>query len=292
MKKTTMLLLGVLPFLYLFSFFLISATSEDITAHLVYVGGSGEGNFTQIQDALDMVTPGGTAYVFPGTYHENLRITTPVHLIGDDKNTTIIDGRNKEFVVILEAGNSTLSGFMITNSELKFPFAGVYVASNHNTISNNVITDNYYGMQLGYSASYNLVVNNSIYHNRQCGIYFNHASHNRLIGNTVFDHQVNGFGLYEFSNNNSILENTFSENRDTGINIRESYDNLVANNRFIQGHIALHKPAPEYHSLTQDNLFSDNVVSVEEERDAFVLTVVIFDVLVLFVFFAFRKFVN
>jgi len=285
-----MLLLGFLPFLYLSSFFLISAASVDITAHLVYVGGSGEGNYSQIQDALDMVAPGGTVYVFPGTYHENLRITTPIHLIGDDKNTTVIDGQNKEFVIILEAGNSTLSGFMITHSELKFPFAGVYVCSNQNTISNNIITDNYYGMQLGYSASYNLIVNNSIYHNRQCGIYFNHASHNRLIGNTVFDHQVNGFGLYEFSNNNSILENTFSGNRDTGVNIRESYDNLVANNRFIQGHVALHKPAPEYHSLAQDNLFSDNVVSVEEERDAFVLTVVIFDVLVFSVFLAFRKF--
>jgi parallel beta-helix repeat protein len=289
MKKTKIIVVGILSFLCIFSFFLSPVTGEDIITPSVYVGGSGSGNFTRIQDALDNMTVGGTVYVFPGRYHENLRITKPVHLIGENKNNTVIDGDKKAYVIILEGGNSTLSGFTIIHSEEKFPFAGVYVVSNHNTISNNILTDNFYGMQLGYSACYNLVVNNTIYHNGRCGIYFNHASYNRLIGNAVFDHPVNGFGLYEFSNNNCIMKNTFSDNRDTGVNIRESYDNQVENNLFVQGHVGFHKPSPEYHTVGQDNLFTDNVVSFEEERDAFVLTVVIFDICVFFVFLMFRK---
>ncbi|MCX6670302.1 MAG: right-handed parallel beta-helix repeat-containing protein [Euryarchaeota archaeon] len=289
MKKTTMLVVVILILLCFFSFLLLPGTAEEITTQPLYVGGNGPGNFTKIQDALDNVTAGGTVYVFPGTYHENLRITTPAHLISETKNSTIIDGDNHDYVITLTAGNSTLSGFTIIHSETKFPFAGVYIVSNHNTISNNILTDNFYGMQLGYSASYNLIINNTIHHNGRCGVYFNHASHNRLIGNIVFDHPVNGFGLYEFSNNNSIKNNTFSDNRDTGVNIRESYDNQVTNNTFFQGHVALHKPSSEYHTVAQDNLFTDNVVSTEEERDAFVVTVLIFDILVFFVFLVFRK---
>ena len=289
MKKTSSLLIEILLFFCIVSFFLPTTTGEDVTSQTLYVGGTGVGNFTRIQDALENVTIGGTIYVFPGVYHETLRIFKPVHLVGADSNSTVIDGDNESFVVTLAAGNSTLSGFTIIQSKHKFPFAGVYIVSNHNTISQNVLTDNFYGMQLGYSASYNLVVNNTIHHNGRCGIYFNHASSNRLISNVVFDHPVNGFGLYEFSNHNSIIGNTFSDNRDTGVNIRESYDTTVANNTFIQGHIALHAPSPEYHTIKQDNLFTDNTISLEEERDAFVLTVVVFDISVFFVFLAFRK---
>jgi len=289
MRKTRLLVIEILLFFSIFSFFLPQTTSEDIAPQTLYVGGQGIGNFTRIQDALENMTVGGTVYVFPGIYHETLRISKPVRLVGADTNNTVIDGDNESYVVTLAAGNSTLSGFTIIHSKHKFPFAGVYIVSNHNTISQNILTDNFYGMQLGYSASHNLVVNNTIHHNGRCGIYFNHASYNSLINNVVFDHPVNGFGLYEFSNYNSIIGNTFSDNRDTGVNIRESYDNKIANNTFIQGYIALHQPSPEYHTIEQDNLFTDNAVSLEEERDAFVLTIVLFDVAIFFVFLSFRK---
>lgn len=292
MKKMRLLPIGCLLFLCTFSLFLPPSTSEEITSQTLYVGGEGPGNYTRIQDALDNVTTGGSVYVFPGIYQENLRVTRQVHLLGGETNSTIIDGKNETFVVSLEAGNSTLSGFTITRSKQKFPFAGVYIISNYNTISNNILTNNFYGMQLGYSSQYNQIINNTIHHNGRCGIYFNHASYNTLLGNTVYDQPVNGFGLYEFSNNNHVLRNTFFDNRDTGVNIRESYDNLIANNTFLQGHVAFHKPSPEYHTIAQDNLFTGNVVSLEEERDAFVVTVLVFDVAVFIVFLVFRKFLR
>ena len=289
MNKTSIFSVGILTFLCVFSFIFSPVHGKEIATPTVYVGGSGPGNYTRIQDALGNLTAGTTVYVFPGTYHEHLIINIPVHLIGDNTDSTIIDGDNKNYVVILKAGNSTLSGFTIIQSEEKFPFAGIYVVSNHNTISDNILTDNFYGMQLGYTASHNLIANNTIYHNGRCGIYFNHASYNNLIGNIVSDHPVNGFGLFEFSNNNNIMNNTFSENRYAGVNIRESYDCKVINNTFIQNQVGLHEPFPEYHTIIQDNMFTNNVISLEEERDAFVLTIVMFDILVFFVFLIFRK---
>lgn len=292
MKKTSMLGICILIFFCLFSCTSYFARSEELPLPTLYVGGSGPGNFTKIQDALDTITSGGTVYVFPGTYHEQLIISTPVHLIGKNNQSTIIDGDAEQFVVTLTAGNSTLSSFTIIHSQMKFPYAGIYIISDNNTISDNILTDNFYGMQLGYASSQNLIVNNMIYNNGRCGIYFNHASYNRLIHNVVVNNPVNGFGLYEFSNNNTILNNTFSGNRDTGVNIRESYDNQMIGNTFNEDHVGLHLPSPEYQTVVQDNIFTDNTVPLDEERDAIVCTVVLFDFFVLIVFLVFKRLVR
>ncbi len=292
MKKTCILTIGFLTFFCILSFISSNTNGAEITKPTFYVGGNGPGNYTTIQDALDNITAGGTVYVYPGTYHENLMITTPVHLIGENTNTTIIDGDNTQYVVALDAGNSSLSGFTITHSEMKFPYAGIYVNSDHNTITNTILTGNFYGIQLGYGAQKNLIVNNTIFQNGRCGIYFNHASKNSLIGNIVFNHPVNGFGLYEFSDDNRITNNIFSNNREAGLNVRESYDNQVIGNTFIQNHVGFHTPAPEYHTNAHNNTFSNNGVALEEERDAFVFTVVVFDILVLFVFLVFKKLIT
>ena len=289
MKKIRVFEVVAFLFLLYSSVVLSSVVSEEPVPSILFVGGTGLGNYSSIQEAINNSTPGGVVFVYTGTYHENLKIEKSLHLIGQNKNTTIINGDENKFVVMLLADNITLSGFTITNSEKKFPFAGILVHSNENTISDTILTDNYYGMQLGYSAHGNRILNNTIFHNRQCGIYFNHASDNILMGNTVFDHNVNGFGLYEFSNNNTIIDNVFSQNRNTGVNIRESYYNQVRNNTFLNNILGLHKPSPEYQTIAEDNSFSENTQLLEEERDAFVFTVVIFNILVFFVFLFLRK---
>ena len=164
MKKTGTLGVGILAFFCIFSFFFSSGTCEEITKPTLYVGGSGSGNYTLIQAALDNVTAGGTIYVFPGTYHERIVVKKPIHLIGDEKTSTIIDGGNEDYVVTLSAGNCTLSGFTITHSGRTFPKAGVYVKSNDNTISGNILTDNFYGMRLE-STQRNTITENEIIHN-------------------------------------------------------------------------------------------------------------------------------
>jgi nitrous oxidase accessory protein len=289
MKKTGIFEVGILTFLCIFSFIFSCGTCEEIAKPTLYVGGSGSGNYSSIQAALNNATTGATIFVCNGTYHERLVIEKSLILNGENKNSTIIYGGGSGFVVTLTADHITLSGFTITHSEKKFPFAGIYVNSDYNFISNNILTDNFYGMQLGYTTGNNLITNNTIFGNGRCGVYFNHSSDNRLIGNIVLNHPVNGFGLYEFSNNNSIINNTFSENKYSGVNIRESYDNQVIGNTFSEDQNGLHKPSPEYHTVVQDNIFSNNIVSLEEERDAIAFTVVIFDILVVLAYLVFRK---
>jgi parallel beta-helix repeat protein len=288
MEKTRTLGVGILAFFCIFSFFFSSGTCEEITKPTVYVGGSGPGNYTLIQAALDNVTAGGTVYVFPGTYHEHIVVTTPVHLVGDNKDSTIIDGDNEEYVVILDAGNSTLSGFMITHSGRTFPEAGVYVKSDKNIVSGNILTGNFYGMRLE-STQRNTISGNEIIHNLRCGIYFSRASNNILTGNIVSNHSFNGFGLYEFSNNNTLLENILSQNNFSGINIRDSIGNRVVDNRILGDRIGLHIPPPEYNTVVHGNVFSENRIDLEEERDPLIMIGAGYGVFIIVVFLVLKK---
>jgi parallel beta-helix repeat protein len=284
MTKTGSLSLALMIFFSSVAFIFSSASCETTTASPLYVGGSGPGNYTMIQDALDNVTANGTIYVFPGTYHERLILTAPVHLIGANKDNTTLDGDNQEYVVTLESDNCTLSGFTITHSGRVFPEAGVFVKSDGNTISGNILTENFYGMRLE-TAQRNLISSNEIIHNLRCGVYFSRSSDNTLTSNIVSNHPVNGFGLFEFSNNNTLLENVLSQNNFSGINIQESTNNRVIDNRFNGNHIGLHVPPPKYDTHVQGNVFSGNHFSLEEEQDPIVAIGVYYAVLLIVIFF-------
>jgi len=286
MMKTGSMGLALMIFFSSVALIFSLGSCETTAASPLYVGGSGPGNYTVIQDALDNVTANGTIYVFPGTYHERLILTTPVHLIGGNKDSTVLNGDNQEYVVVLDADNCTLSGFTITHSGRVFPKAGVYIKSNGNTISGDILTDNYYGMRLE-TAQRNLISSNEIVRNLRCGVYFSRSSDNTLTGNIVSNHSYNGFGLYEFSNNNTLLENVLSQNNFSGINIRESTNNRVINNRFIGNRIGLHVPPPEYSTRVQGNVFTNNRISLEEEQDSIISIGAYYTVLLVIVFFLF-----
>jgi parallel beta-helix repeat protein len=82
----------------------------------LYVGGSGPGNYTKIQDAIDNTTDGGTIYVFPGIYRELIVINNSIQLQGADLLTTLIDGKNASNDIITCVGtNVHISGFTIYN---------------------------------------------------------------------------------------------------------------------------------------------------------------------------------
>ena len=59
----------------------------------LYVGGSGPGNYTRIQDAIDNACDGDTVFVYDDSspYYEKIFIDKSIHVLGENKNTTVID---------------------------------------------------------------------------------------------------------------------------------------------------------------------------------------------------------
>ena len=140
----------------------------ETTSDMLYVGGTWYNNFTRIQDAIDNASTGDTVYVYNGTYHENLIINKPIYLMGENKNTTVIDGGGKGDTISVNSENVTLHGFTITNgktdSRLDLFRAGVRVTSSNCVIQGNIIKDNQLGI-LGLRVTNLTIFRNQFYGN-------------------------------------------------------------------------------------------------------------------------------
>jgi len=195
----------------------------------LYVGGSGEGNYTSIQDAIDDAYDGDTVFVYgeSSPYYENIEVDKQINLIGEDRNITIIDGDRNESTVNIKTDWVNISEFTIYNGS--YAKGAIYIEEfDFNTIYKNIIVgyEDNFGMVLfrsdGNNISKNVFKNNCediyilssdnniIYRNIITGIidiYFSNQ-------NTVIENQVIGVGInngridiYNGSHNNKILRN-------------------------------------------------------------------------------------
>lgn len=125
-----------------------------------YVGGSGPGNYTKIQDAIDNTSDGDTVFVFPGSYTERIKINTSITLQGSDVLTTLIDGQRRNNDVVTCAGTDILiTGFTIWNASANFSCVIINHTS-HCTIDGNVIHTGRYGITLRNAQNIS-IINNS-----------------------------------------------------------------------------------------------------------------------------------
>jgi hypothetical protein len=95
------------------------------------LGGGGNllnvpGDYTTIQAAINVASPGDIIQVRPGVYNENITISKPVSLVAESfdqvdpaKNTAIIDGSGRETAIMIPAGlpqMPVIQGFVIRNA--------------------------------------------------------------------------------------------------------------------------------------------------------------------------------
>ena len=84
--------------------------------NMLYVGGSGSGNYSTIQEAIDDAVSGDTVFVFDysSPYQENIRINKQIFVIGENRDTTEISGiSGQDHAVRISSKNSEINGFTI-----------------------------------------------------------------------------------------------------------------------------------------------------------------------------------
>lgn len=281
-----LLLISIVLLIFSVNFSVTFLAEKNLTS-IYHVDIYGDGNFTNIQDAIDYAKSGDTIFVSAGLYLENIVIDKSISLIGLDKKNVIIDGRGAGNVIKLNSDNVEINNFSIQNSGGYFPNSGINCSSNNNNILNNIIQNCFYGITL-YNSNNNTINLNKIKEAKNCGIYITNSSYNSFFNNKVFNHTYNGIGVYSNSNNNDIKNNSFYNNGYCGVNIRASSNNYIIKNNISNNNIGIHIPTLE--NFISDNYFFNNNKDIDEEllTPGFELFTFIF--VIVFTILLFKKF--
>ena len=184
-----------------------------------------------IQDLIDNASNGDTIYIPSGTYYENIIINKSISLVGEDKDTTIIDGGGSGDVVYVSADCVNISGFTIQNSienailldscndctisdnvMHNSNFAIKLVDANNNQIKNCQIYNNIWGINIGSnigaSAENNIITNCQISNNALLGLHLFNSANNTIQGNNFISDGIVIAGSLEDCNQNIDTTNT------------------------------------------------------------------------------------
>jgi len=211
-----------------------SATT-NYDGNTLYVGGDGPGNYTSIQLAIFNASDGDTIYVYSGTYVENLNVFRKLTFIGEDKETTIIDGNASGNVVSVSVDWIDISGFTIRNGVIGVLLDG---KMQNSSVSYNIIKENsQHGLRVMGQSDYNIVYGNIITDNGEEGISFAGFCDYNVIAENVISNNHNGTVLQAFAYG-EITGNTFEDNAEYGLCLvlwcnenRISQNNFLSNGR-------------------------------------------------------------
>jgi len=197
--------------------------------------------YPSLQDAINNSHVSDTLFVSTGLYPENILINKSLNLMGEDRETTIIDANYSGDVILVLVDNVSISRFTIQGSECMClgPHGGVKIGVGVQNISitDNIITKNgnvstpRRGVGVYADSAYNLTIAYNVFTENEAGVLLINASQSKITANFFSDNLDSGIRL-EFSDGNMIAENIISYNV-YGISLVITDDNLIVHNSFM-----------------------------------------------------------
>lgn len=233
-------------FLYVYNM-LGGITEWIVEGYPVYV------NYSSIQEAINNASEGDTIFVSSGLYYEHLIVNKSVTIIGENRETTILDGNNTETTIQIKTDNFSISSFTIRESGC-CGNAGIHIKSGYQNVKilNSRIIQNAYGIKLdgardiliirnnlinnsfGIDAlhSLNVSIRENVLTNHFSGITLYNSTNSVVSGNTILN---NNFGIYiSYSNDNTFRMNTITLSNFTGIFLGQSNNNVFFHNNVVE----------------------------------------------------------
>lgn len=180
--------------------------------NIIFVGGKGENNFSKIQDAIDSSDNDATIYVYNGTYHEHILIDKKITLIGESKQSTIIDGRynlENQSILHVTSDHVKVTNFTFQNAKGIDGRAGLFMTkfpqriTRNNIFKNNIVKNCSYGVMF-VNPMNTIISNNSLY---GCGIG-PHLTIPFYFDNVFDDNKVNSKPILMIINEkNKVINN-------------------------------------------------------------------------------------
>ena len=232
----------------------VSGTT-DLPVHNVDTGL----DYATIQGAIDApeTLNGHTIMVDSGTYYERFWVSKSITLIGQDKETTVIDGNGTGTINVAPGTAVTIRNFTIQNHD-----SGLSLWSSENfTVIQNIIRNNKVGIfLLGTSINCN-ISENEISENLEYGVYIDGGVNFKISMNTISDNV--GIGIYlDDTQYSTIVGNTFKNNDGDGIRLLRFSNSTFFRNTLKNNTIGIGLFASSNDNTIYQNNFIDNTVQV------------------------------
>ncbi len=163
--------------------------------------GTQEHPYNYIQNGVDAASNGDTVFVHSGTYYEHhIIIDKKISLVGEDKNSTVINAVGEYKGIEIYHDDVVVKGFTIGNNSYKF--------------------DWWYNSLMEVKSSKNVIIENNIFisdydvpddDNRICGICLIDSTNCFLQNNSFYGCNILIFYLDHFETDNSNLEYFFHD---------------------------------------------------------------------------------
>jgi nitrous oxidase accessory protein NosD len=198
----------------------------------LYVGGSGPGNYSKIQDAINASSPGDTVYVYSGKYAEHLVINIQNFILrGEGKETTFLgfDWSDRHIVDIFQ-NSVTISGFSIKAGSVRVSPVHLNLEVSNITITNNSLRDGLSGVHCD-GQNRDLVFNDNAFTGNRCSI--NTRNHQGTASHFIFRRNVFYGGLTGIGLTGDQCEATNNSFFDVGTGIDQASSQAVITDNFF-----------------------------------------------------------
>lgn len=190
----------------------------------------GKGSFNSIQDAINSASDGDIIKVSAGQYDEILIVDKSIELIGESANSTILnysDNETEMSIITLKSDNSIIKGFTIISDNISLKTNGIKIISSNNSITDNIIQKNGYGILLQNSE--NSMISDNIFIENRVGLLSVNSINNNILLNNFTQNTEYGVYTQSKSDNNAIKLNVFLDNYN-GVRIKGSKHNRIEQN--------------------------------------------------------------
>ena len=232
--------------------------------------GTIEHPYQYIKQGVNNANNSDTVFVFSGYYPEGaITIEKSINIIGEDKNTTIVDGYGYYVVFLFKGYNVKLSGFTIQNAYQYNRYgSGVCIYSSNHIICGNIIQNNACtGIGLDWSHNNhiydNIIRYNGLYspplHDHQAGIS-GWASDNNIIEYNIFEN--NNYGIYFLGSwggdTNFICNNVIKNSSKAGIFLARTNKNEIKRNHIVKNYNGVILWNARSTRVTKNNIYNNN----------------------------------
>ena len=206
----------------------VTIVANDNSSSVITVDKNGEEDYKSIQEAIDNAPEGSTVYIKTGTYSEVINIKKKINLVGENKNSTIINpiSEKNKYAIRVRAPQVTIKSLSIINRGPGLYTTGIKIVASKTQIEDCNIYDTPVGIAV--FTSNNIIKNCNFWGCRDEGIAllgssFSECSNNKITGCEFYDN-CDGIEL-QYSSNNVISYCSFYNNTHSGIDAIASSNN-------------------------------------------------------------------